>query len=102
VEGEGALPANGALLERESQGLYVWKVAQGKVSRSAVELGASRPNVVYYYRGGAGWLKGGGGVGKFDILVLGGGGVIRGGGGVWWGVYFYEVHAGLCPGRPVA
>jgi len=44
VEGEGALLPHGALLERESQGLYVWKVAQGKVSRVAVELGASRPD----------------------------------------------------------
>jgi RND family efflux transporter MFP subunit len=44
VQGEGALLPRGALLERESEGLYVWKVAKGKAWRQAVELGASRPD----------------------------------------------------------
>ena len=42
--GEGALLPRGALLEREGDGLYVWKIADGKAQRVAVELGASRPD----------------------------------------------------------
>ena len=43
-EGEGALLPRGALLEREGDGLYVWRVSEGKASRVAIELGASRPD----------------------------------------------------------
>jgi RND family efflux transporter MFP subunit len=41
---EGALLPRGALLEREGDGLFVWRVAGGKAQRVAVELGASKPD----------------------------------------------------------
>jgi RND family efflux transporter MFP subunit len=44
IQGEGALLPRGALLEREGDGLYVWKVAGGRAARVAIELGASRPD----------------------------------------------------------
>ena len=42
--GEGALLPRGALLEREGDGLFVWRIAGGKATRVRVELGASRPD----------------------------------------------------------
>jgi membrane fusion protein (multidrug efflux system) len=42
--GEGALLSRGALLEREGDGLYVWRIAGGKAERVRIELGASRPD----------------------------------------------------------
>jgi membrane fusion protein (multidrug efflux system) len=44
IDGEGAMLPRGALLEREGDGLFVWRVAGGKAQRVAVELGASRPD----------------------------------------------------------
>ena len=43
-KGAGALLPRGALLERDGDGLYVWRVAEGKAARVQVELGASRPD----------------------------------------------------------
>jgi len=40
--GEGALLPRGALLERDGDGLFVWRVAGGKAERVRVDLGASR------------------------------------------------------------
>jgi RND family efflux transporter MFP subunit len=44
AHGEGALLPRGALLEKDGDGLYVWRVAGGRAARVAVELGASRPD----------------------------------------------------------
>ena len=42
VAGAGALLPRGALLERDGDHLFVWRVAGGRVTRVPVELGASR------------------------------------------------------------
>jgi len=44
VAGGGALLPRGALLERDGDRLFVWRVAGGRVTRVPVELGASRPD----------------------------------------------------------
>lgn len=42
--GAGALLPRGALLERAGDRLFVWRVAGGRATRVAIELGASRPD----------------------------------------------------------
>jgi membrane fusion protein (multidrug efflux system) len=42
--GAGALLPRGALLERQGNALFAWRVANGKAQRIAVELGASKPD----------------------------------------------------------